>query len=140
MNRAVSQNVAVASVFPDVCVVQTITTQLLQRGMSAVGARQLLAGDMVTGLGDRMQIVSLIHAEKNQDISAERRRAELGNRTETVDQNESITLHQRSSIVLGHAGVSMMGVAQCLSWQPVTKATDRQRLAAAVIRLLDRHR
>ncbi|MEP6900795.1 MAG: hypothetical protein ABJA66_03535 [Actinomycetota bacterium] len=45
--------------------------KLMNGGISAEGARQLFAGENITGLADRHQIRQIILAEKNQDIGVE---------------------------------------------------------------------
>ncbi len=122
-----------------------------RRGVSPIGAWQLLHSQIVTDSNDRMAIAKMIHAEKNQDIEVENDethwvghdRKGIGHvpvpsirsgRTETVDNNESITIGASATESLRRTGLSMIGAIQCLTAQPITAADDREKLAMMIVK------
>lgn len=125
-----------------------LTALLVARGISPPGARQLLLGENVTDARDRAAAVQLIHAEKNQDIQVEYDethrvghdravgRMVVPGRTETVDQNETITVVGNRTEILRRVGFSPAGVFQLSTGLPVSDANDRRLLAVVVARRL----
>ena len=112
--------------------------ELLRRGISQVSSRQLLAGEIVTNFADRLKIARLIRVGKNQDIEVENdetHRTRNG-RTETVDNNESITIIGNRLPAMRNAGFSVLGAQQILLGQPVMSHNDRQQLAIVVAGIL----
>ena len=108
-----------------------LTQKLMSRGVSAQGTAQLLAGQIVSALADRLQITQFIHAEKNQDIEVE------NDETHWVghDKISKVTFGGSLAEMLRKAGISAAGVQQILSSQPVTDAKDRLFLVKVVAAL-----
>ncbi len=141
MNRASTKQGAVIATLPHVGsthVIQLVTTELLRRGFSIVGARQLLAGEIITGFADRLKITRMISVGKNQDIEVENDETHRTrkSRTETVNNNETITIGSNRTLALLNAGFSGLGAQQVLHSQSVTNANDRQQLALVITEIL----
>lgn len=116
--------------------------KLTRHGISLQGAQEFLSGEIVTGLADRRRLLQLalyvaIHAEKNQDIEVENDETHwVGHdrlavrRTETVGQNETITVGANQIAALKQTGLSQLGAQQLLGAQPITGAEDRNILTS----------
>ncbi len=141
MNRASAKQGTAIAPFPHVGsahVNQLVTTELLRRGFSIGSARQLLAEEIMTDFADRLKIAWMIRVGKNQDIEVENDETHRTrkSRTETVNNNETITIGGNRTLALLHAGFSGLGTQQVLFSQPVTNANDRQHLAMVITAIL----
>ncbi|MBC7909321.1 MAG: hypothetical protein H7Y30_02410 [Pyrinomonadaceae bacterium] len=96
------------------------TLELCSQGVSLQGAQQFLNGEIVTGLADRQRLAQFIAALKH-------------DRTETVDKNETITIHGNRTENVNATGMTTLGAQQFFAGQPVSNAQDRQRLARMLV-------
>ena len=102
--------------------------ELSRRGVSLYGATQLLAGEIVSALSDRLKITEFIHAEKNQDIAVE------NDETHRVghDRVAGAAMGGPRAEFMRKAGISPQGVRQVLLSQPVSGLNDRLQLVIVV--------
>jgi len=97
-----------------------LTGELVRRGVSTEGVRQLLAGDIVSNFGDRNALARIAKAHGiAQDIQGQ----------VAVDPSDP----SGNTIYVATAGggvwrISRLGILQFSSGLPVTDAQDRQRL------------
>ena len=105
-------------------VLNHLTTELRRRGVSAEGAAQLLAGEVVANLGDRHTLARLTRA--------------TGDATEVLGLRSQVAVvptdPSGNTIYVGTGGgglwnVSHLGTLQFFSGLPVTDVLDRQRLS-----------
>lgn len=101
-----------------------LTVELRRFGVSADGARQLLAGDVVSSFGDRLTLARITQVQG--DAAGPQ-----GIRTQVaVDPSDP----SGNTIYIGTGGggvwnVSPLGLLQFFAGLPVTDPLDRQRLA-----------
>ena len=109
-----------------------LTTELMRRGVSAEGVRQLLSGNVVSSLGDRLKFLRLLGQQVKSAI--EQHVTQGG-----VNGNELFSFHGQNDVnrtiehqlkgVLHELGLSAVGVQQLFAGLSVTDPQDRQRLA-----------
>lgn len=100
-----------------------LTPALLRRGVSAEGAAQLLAGEVVANLGDRHTLARLTRV--------------TGDATEPLGLRSQVAVDPSdpsgNTIYVGTGGgiwnVSHLGTLQFFSGLPVTDVQDRRRLS-----------
>jgi hypothetical protein len=110
--------------------VHFLTAELVRRGVSAAGVSQVLAGEVVAGLGDRLLLARIVGAAAGRahTVGINESITVGAARTETVGHNETITVHGgRTENAL--QGLSALGAQQLTSGQPVTDPRDRQVFA-----------
>ncbi|MGH9900288.1 MAG: hypothetical protein ACRD68_00440 [Pyrinomonadaceae bacterium] len=95
--------------------------QLQRLGVSPEGARQFLAGEVITNLGDRHRLARIMEG-----------------RTESVGKDETITVGGGRTESLRQSGISATGARQFFAGMPVGDAPDRRFLSALYNDLFDR--
>ena len=112
---------------------QQVAAQLLRRGISLAGARQVLEGGLVASPGDRRVLAQVVREGLGLAIEQPTSRISLvypivqsGSRPSGSAGDSQVAR------MIEQIGVSAAGATQFLSGLPVARADDRQRLALVV--------
>jgi prepilin-type processing-associated H-X9-DG protein len=112
---------------------QQVAAQLLRRGVSLAGARQVLEGGLVTSPGDRQGLAQVVRDGLGLAIEQPTSRISLvypivqsGSRASGSAGDSQVAR------MIERLGVSAPGATQFLTGLPVARADDRLRLAQVV--------
>jgi hypothetical protein len=114
-------------------------------GFSSLGARQLLAGELLAAPADRQLLARLLPqwltgSQRSQKVALLLPAVQFvhaeGREPPAEQQKEKITIHASYSLELRKSGLSTLGAQQVLTGMPVTSAPDRASLTDILIGLL----
>jgi prepilin-type processing-associated H-X9-DG protein len=112
---------------------QQVTAQLIRRGVSLAGAKQVLEGGLVASPGDRQGLAQLVR--EGLGLATEQRTSRISLVYPIVQSGSRPSGSAGDSQVarmIEQMGVSSPGASQFLTGLPVARADDRQRLALVV--------
>ncbi len=109
--------------WPRKATLQTLTAELLRCGVSSAGARQFLAAENVSSLGDRRRLAQVMDQE-----------FDLTGGGGPLQLPAVQKIRDAAARMKAPSGVNLtaIGAQQFFSFQPVTDANDRQFLAAVI--------
>jgi prepilin-type processing-associated H-X9-DG protein len=112
---------------------QQVSAQLLRRGVSLAGTKQVLEGGLVASPGDRRALAQVVRERLGLAIEQPTSRISLVYPiVQSASGASGSAGDSQAARLIERIGVSSPGATQFLTGLPVARADDRQRLALVV--------